>query len=193
MLLADAYLEKGKPTWNARLSVDHTYPLQEAYVNSLYILFKPLVATPPVIIERKKDKRTGLVYKSIYFKTLKFPCLNEFHALFYNNNIKCVPLNIKNLLTPLGLAHLIMGDGYFDTDKQTIFLCTENYSLDEVNLLIKVLNKNFDLKATANKRELKNGIIGWRIRFSKSSLDKLKALVSNFVIPEMMYKLGIEK
>jgi hypothetical protein len=80
--------------------------------------------------------------------------------LFYNNNIKCVLSNIKNLLTPLGLAHLIMGDGYFDNDKQTIFLCTENYSLDEINLLIEVLNQKFDLKATANKRELKNGIIG---------------------------------
>lgn len=93
-------------------------------------------------MKEKKDKRTGLVYKSIIFKTLRFPCLNEFHNLFYNNSIKCIPLNIKYLLTPIGLAHLIMGDGYFDNDKQTIFLCTENYSLDEVNLLIEVYFKN---------------------------------------------------
>lgn len=149
------------------------------------------MATPPAVIERKKDNRTGLVYKSIHFKTLSFSCLNEFHTLFYNN-VKCIPKNIKDLLTPRGLAHIIMGDGYFDKDKQTIFLCTENYTLHEVNLLIEVLNEKFGLKATANKRELKNGAIGWRIRFSKTSLNKLKTLVSNFVIPEMMYKLGIE-
>ena len=86
-----------------------------------------------------------------------------------------------------------MGDGYFDIGKQTIFLCTENYTLDEVNLLMEVLSQKFDLKVTANKRELKNGVIGWRIRFSRSSLDKLKALISKFVIPEMLYKLDLEK
>nr|QBM09642.1 hypothetical protein [Dactylella sp.] len=193
VLLADAHLEKGKSSRNARLSIDHSYPSQEAYVNYLYNLFKPLVATPPAVIERKKDKRTGLAYKSIYFKTLSFPCLNEFHALFYNNNIKVIPSNLEDLLTPIGLAHFIMGDGYYDTVKQTIYLCTENYSLSEVNLLISVLNKNFDLKATANKRDLKNGVIGWRIRFSKSSLDKLRALVSNYTIPEMNHKLGLDK
>lgn len=146
-----------------------------------------------MVIERKKDKRTGLSYKSIYFKTLSFLCLNEFHDLFYSNNTKCIPSNIKDLLTSIGLAHLIMGDGYFDTNKQTIFLCTENYSFDEVNLLIEALNHKFGLMATANKRELSNGAIRWIIRFSKSSLDKLKTLVSKFVIQEMMYKLGIEK
>jgi hypothetical protein len=143
------------------LFIDHTYPTQKAYVNSLYVLFQQLVATPPpAVIERKKDKKTNIVYKSIYFKTLKFPCLNKFHALFYNNNIKRIPLNIKDLLSPIGLAHIIMGDGYFDKDKQTIFLCTENYSLNEVNLLIEVLNQKFDLKATANKRVLKDGAVG---------------------------------
>jgi hypothetical protein len=40
------------------------------------------------------------------------------------------------------------------------FLCTENYTLNEVNLLIEVLQEKFGLKATANKRELKNGTIG---------------------------------
>ena len=93
----------------------------------------------------------------------------------------------------MGLAHFIMGDGYYDSDKQTIFLCTENYNLNEVNLLIKVLDKKFYLKATADKRILKNNAIGWRIRFSKSSLDKLRVLVSNFVIPEMKHKLGVDK
>ena len=66
MLLADAYLEKGKPTWNARLSIDHTYPSQEAYVNSLYILFKSLVSTPPAIIERKKKIREQVLYIKVF-------------------------------------------------------------------------------------------------------------------------------
>jgi hypothetical protein len=59
----------------------------------------------PVIIERKPDSRTGKVYKSIYFRTGYFPCLNKYHDLFYKNKTKVVPLNIKDLLTPRALAH----------------------------------------------------------------------------------------
>lgn len=114
--------------------------------------------------------------------------MNEFHNLFYKNNLKCLPLNIKELLTPIGLSHIIMGDGYFHD--QTIFLCTENYSLNEVKLLIKVLEEKFGLKASLNKRVSSKGNIGWRIRISKSSLEKLIILVSPHIIPEMMYKLG---
>lgn len=77
--------------------------------------------------------------------------------MFYKHNIKCLPLNIKELLTPIGLSHIIMGDGYFND--QTVFLCTENYTLDEVKLLIETLETNFDLKASLNKRVSSNGKI----------------------------------
>jgi hypothetical protein len=47
----------------------------------------------PVINERKPDPITGKVYKSMYFRTLSFSCLNKFHDLFYKNKTKVVPLN----------------------------------------------------------------------------------------------------
>lgn len=41
----------------------------------------------------------------IYFASLTLPCFNYYRNLFYNKeNIKVVPLNIKELLTPKGLA-----------------------------------------------------------------------------------------
>jgi hypothetical protein len=72
---------------------------------SLYSIFKPLVAVDPVILIRKPDKRTGKVYKSIYFRTLAFPCLNEFYDLFYKDKVKTIPKNLYDLLTPVGLAY----------------------------------------------------------------------------------------
>lgn len=113
---------------------------------------------------------------------MRFPCLNEFHNLFYKNGLKCLPLNIKELLTPIGLGQVIMGDGYFHN--QTVLLCTENYSLDEVKLLIETLEIKFGLKASPNKRLLSNGKIGWIIRISVSSLDKLITIVSPHIIPK---------
>lgn len=40
ILLADGILVKAKPKHNTRLRIDHTYPSQEAYVISIYTLFK---------------------------------------------------------------------------------------------------------------------------------------------------------
>lgn len=41
-----------------------------------------------------------------------------------------------------------MGDGYWDTSNKTLVLCTDNFTLIEVELLIKVLEEKFNLKAT---------------------------------------------
>jgi hypothetical protein len=42
---------------------------------------------------------------------MQLPCFIEIHSLWYLNGKKIVPLNIYILLTLLGLAHWIMGDG----------------------------------------------------------------------------------
>lgn len=86
----------------------------------MYSLFEPLVTMNPVILTRKPDKITGKIYKSIYFRTLALPCLNEYHDIFYKNKIKTIPKNLGELLTPVGLAYWIMDDGGITTHKQTV-------------------------------------------------------------------------
>jgi len=192
LILADAFLERVKPNHNTRLRIDHTFPAQEAYVLSLYALFSPLIAMEPVISVRKPDQRTGKVYKSMYFRTLNFSCLNKYHDLFYKNKTKVVPLNIHELLTPRGLAHWIMGDGFL-YDKAVVVLCTESFTKKELEVLIAALDKKFGIQATLNKRISTTGTVGWRIRVRKKSMDKLTTLVSPFFIPELLYKLGIDQ
>jgi hypothetical protein len=58
-----------------------------------------------VILTRKSDKRTGKSYKSIYFRILTLPCLNEYHDKFYKNKVKFIPKNLDKLLRPIGLAY----------------------------------------------------------------------------------------
>jgi len=43
-----------------------------------------------------------------------------------------------------------MEDGYFSDD--TVKLCTDNFSKQEVLILIKILNIKFGIKSTINKR-----------------------------------------
>lgn len=51
-----------------------------------------------------RDNRTKKIYSSITFTTMQLPCFNEFKEMFYVVNVKKVPNNIYELLTPRGLA-----------------------------------------------------------------------------------------
>ena len=62
-----------------------------------------------------------------------------------NKFIKIVPLNIKELLTPIGIAQWKMDYGYRAGNR--VILCTDNYTISEVELLISVLTYKFGLDA----------------------------------------------
>jgi hypothetical protein len=53
--------------------------------------------------DKNYTKLTLSIMHLLYFTNLDH--------LFYKNNIKIVPINIIDILTPCGLAHWIMGDG----------------------------------------------------------------------------------
>ena len=77
------------------------------YFNHIFDLFKPFISKDFVPKSRTFiDKKTNISYKSISFATLTLPCFHHYKNLFYNDeNKKIVPLNINQLLTPIGLAY----------------------------------------------------------------------------------------
>lgn len=129
-MLGDACLERNKPTHNARLRFDQTYPDHKEYIEFLYSIFSNLTGSKPKIHIRKPDIRTGVVYSSIAFKTRALPCITPYFDMFYNptmltkfninshcsknkgegakmervKNIKIVPKNIGEFLTARALA-----------------------------------------------------------------------------------------
>jgi hypothetical protein len=87
-------------------------------------------STPPPLggetsCPRRPRSDPYLTYKSLDHKkfigiqlvTRSLPCFTQLHSLFYvkrNNgvvDIKVIPSDIYDLLTPAALAHWIMGDG----------------------------------------------------------------------------------
>ena len=50
------------------------------------------------------DNRTKKIYSAISFTTMQLPCFNVFRELFYLSNVKIVPNNIYELLTPSPVA-----------------------------------------------------------------------------------------
>lgn len=154
------------------------------YFNFVYDLFKRFCQGPA--FEYKGNSKLTGPYKGNRFNTLTLPCLNYYYDLFYNvDGLKIIPHNIFDLLTPIGLAAWIMDDGTFHKQGYLV-LCTDSFTIPEVDLLMSVLIVKWDLKC---RKERKNQ--NYRIVIVKSSMDKVRSLVSEHFHPSMLYKLGL--
>ena len=117
LLLSDGSVERPTRTGGARLSVIfgiNTLP----YLTHLFKLFASLTDSGILHI-KVKDKITGKSYTTVRFKTVMEPLFVYYYELFYcidevtQRYVKRVPENIASWMTPVVLAHLIMGDGNF--------------------------------------------------------------------------------
>lgn len=140
------------------------------------------------------NPKTGKIITQYWFGTKSIPLFVKLHKEWYervnDKYIKKIPLNIDKLLKPRGLAHWIMGDGYWSNN--TVIICTDCYTYQEIELLINALINNFDIKSVIKKRIRDNGILCWRIQIEKFDIEKLRNIVIPFMIPDMLYKLNIK-
>jgi len=139
-MLGDLFAERTKPTHNTRLVFEQS-SRHESYLMYLYSIVKNMVNTPPKYPKRKPHYKIGLIYPSIAFKTLKFPCLNIFHELFYPNGLKVIPDNITDYFTDISLAFWIMDDGL--RDGGGLRLCTDSYLYYDILILVEMLNNKY--------------------------------------------------
>lgn len=103
------------------------------YLTHLFKLFEPLTDSGVSQIE-VKDKKTGKSYTTVRFKTVMLPLFVYYYQLFYSIDevtqkyVKRVPENIRSLMTPVVLAHLIMGDGNLKTGDNIIRIYTNSFT-----------------------------------------------------------------
>jgi len=180
--LGDLHIDKKSPTRNALLRFEQG-SIHEDYLLHLYDLFKIYCRSGPQYSDRKADFRTNKIYSRIQFQTRSLPCFNEFHELFYENKMKRIPVNITEWLTTRGLAYWAQDDG--SKMGSGFIFCTDSYSLENVQLLVKVLRDKFHLNATINIGSNKN----YRIYINSDSMKKFKELVIPYFHASMKYKL----
>ena len=94
-----------------------------------------------------------------------------------------VPKNISELLTPLALAILIMDDG---TWKPGVRIATNCFTKEEVELLSLALDSKFNLKSSLHKNNN-----NYQLYIKQESLPLLRKLVLPYMVPSMLYKLGL--
>jgi hypothetical protein len=106
--------------------------------------------------------------------------------MFYNSEGRKIlpPLVVLiDILTPVALAHVIIGDGA--RAGNGLVLCTDSFSVEEVSRLITVLYVRYDLDSTLRIYKGKP-----RIYIRASSMPTLRNQVRPYMHPSFMYKLG---
>nr|YP_005351214.1 orf627 [Peltigera membranacea]AEK48329.1 orf627 [Peltigera membranacea] len=128
-LLGDGHISynPNKPNINGRLEFTFSSKILH-YVEYLKLKVLAFICTtsPPTPWDNK-----GVTEPTQYwFSSKRLPYFSSLHNLWYkqigDKFIKVLPFNIEMLLTPLSIAHWIMGDGYFSDG--TLKLCTDNFT-----------------------------------------------------------------
>lgn len=73
-----------------------------------------------------------------------------------------------------------------------IYLCTDSFTVSDTTRLATYLSDYYNLKCTMPKAPGKLGKKGHRrIYISATSILLVQSLVKNFMVPSMLYKIGL--
>ena len=187
LMLSDGSLERSSSTSGARLCVNFGKKHEE-YLNFLYDLYKPYINTNPVSI-KVFNKKTDSYNDVLRFKTISLPQLIYYYELFYIDGKKKVPYNIDELMTPVVLAHLIMGDGNLKMPDKIIRIYTNSFIKKDVELLASAITNKLEIN-TKVVHDRNNQYI---ISISKSELHKVIDHIKDHMHSSMFYKINLEK
>ena len=190
-LLGDGYLILGKGYLNAKFGFQQS-TIHTEYFMAVFTIFKNLnLCSTNYGPYFYLDNRTNKTYSFFQFKTYSIPYFTKLYNLWYINNIKVIPFEFIHLLTPLALAHWIMGDATFKKDGG-LTLCTANFAKEEVQKLADYLTTNYNLTCSIHtEKKAKSNKTYYNIYVWKRSLPLLRALVLPYLVPSMFYKVGL--
>jgi hypothetical protein len=140
-----------------------------------------------------------LLPSQYWWATKAHPEFTYFASQWYTYNptkVKILPslAFLETWFTEVSLAFWIMGDGYWS--QNSVFICTECFTFNEVRSLQVLLQKKYKLKTILKKRSIRAGVWkNYRLVFSgKKNVEKLVYLVY-LVYPHIhasiLYKLNL--
>ena len=188
LMLGDLHASRGKSTHNTRLQFNQG-TVHTEYAQHLYDLFLPFINQLIYTTVRQPDPRTGLIYTSLLFKTLAFPFFNIYRDLYYfpayGSGIRVLPLNLADYFTVISFAYWIMDDGTYA--QGVLKFCTDSFTLDQVQFLCDMLGSKYDINCHPQHRAKGQ----YCIYIANREIDKVRALVRPYIIPSMLYKIGL--
>lgn len=193
-LLGDAHAEKSSPTSNTRLtwSFGSAFLTYAEYIRTCFRDYSKK-GVYNVKVTRKKE---GTVYTNYRVKT-SLSVFNALYDLFYvtdlvtNKRIKIVPLSIDRLISPVVLAHLIMGDGYYSINDNFVRIYTNSFSYNDCCRLAQSITNLGVLTLVKKDRLGKDGKQQYFLKIEQSQLNKLRVMVKPHMHESMMYRIGL--
>ena len=98
--------------------------------------------------------------------------------------VKTIKNELIQYLDYLALAHWIMEDG--SKKNNSLTLCTDNFTLKEVKLLISMLTTNFKIHPTIHCEKQKY----YRIYINKRDLNQILPHIKPYIIDHFLYKIS---
>lgn len=180
MLLSDGWLTfSNSRNMNARLG------FAQSGVNSMYVWYVFMILSPycsSYLVHRIRKYEGKLTYR-LHFFTRALSGFTELHYLFYPSEVKLTQKNIYSLLTPVALAHIVMGDGV--AKKHGLILCTDSYTISDIVRLMNVLIIKYRLDCTLRYHTSTQP----RIYIKEGSMSILRNIVRPYIIKSMLYKI----
>ena len=139
-------------------------------------------------VQPKIQTRLGTGGKLRYifrYHTYTYSSLDSLYSAWYTNNIKHVPDNIAEFLTPLALAIWVMDDG--SRVGKGIKLCTNSFTYQDCTRLTQVIHDLYDVKSSVQSA----GRPGqYHIYIWAESMFDLRSVVRPHMVSSILYKLG---
>lgn len=189
-ILGDSHLEKRKRGIGTRVI------FEQCNRNVEYIMwFHGFFASrgycspskPKLITRIKKHNKVFYQYRVTSYT---FTSLNWLHNMFYkvidSRFVKIITQDLEKYLTPLALAVWFMDDG--SKINKTVRIATNCFHKSDLECLCKLLNHKYDLDVSIHKSGLNKGHI---LYIKTSSLNKFIEIVKPYMLPCMLYKLGL--
>jgi hypothetical protein len=191
LLLGDGHIYKKNNNNNP--SFTQTFGQHsELFAKYVYENFKEFCTPKGFYSYKVQSGLNSPFYQRFIVRTRSLIVFQEFYDMYYitNNlgkNIKKLPLDIENLLTPIILANFVMSDGNYHKTKHIIRLCTNNFTKEEVQSLSTAILKKYNIKNSLEHVRKEQYII----RIRKTEVYKLQDIVKPHIIPSMLYRIGL--
>lgn len=94
----------------------------------------------------------------------------------------------------MAIAFWIMDDGGWVSGSKSVRIASNNFTLQEVELLRDIFKSKFDLDCTVQLLSKKGGNTPkdkYSLYIKVASMPKLRKLVLPYMHPSMLYKLGL--